>query len=96
MGVLRGSGLELPYLQSATKTYADADARAVLSVPFGQTLALLVFVGAAVPWLRPRFVYMDASDSKIEVHRSSAVVFLAGLGIESSVFSNTDAAETQP
>jgi len=96
MGVLRGSGLELPYLQSATKPYADADARAVLSVPFGQTLALLVFVGAAVPWLRPRFVYLDASDSKIEVHRSSAVVFLAGLGIESSVFSNTDAAEMQP
>jgi len=96
MGVLRGSGIALPYRQSASKVYADADARAILSVPLGQTLALLVFVGAAVPWLRPGFVYLNASGSPVDVHRPCTIVFLAGLGIASSVLSTTDVEVAQP
>jgi hypothetical protein len=96
MGIVRGRGQGLPYPQSDTKAYADAGARAILSVPLGQTLALLIFAGAAVPWLRPGFAYLNASDSQIEIHRSSTVVFLAGLGIESSVSANTDRAESKP
>jgi hypothetical protein len=96
MGILRGSGLGLPNAQSVTKAYADVDARAIVSVPVRQTLALLVFAGVAVPWLRSGFVYWDGDNTPIDVHRLNTVILLIGLGIESSVFSNTDVAGLEP
>jgi hypothetical protein len=96
MGVLHGSGLGLPDHESATRAYADVNARTILSVPLRQTLALIVFVGVAVPWLRSGFVYLDARGSPIDVHRLDTVVLLLGLGLESSIFSNTDVAGLEP
>jgi hypothetical protein len=95
-GVLHGSGLGPFRPQSATKAYADGDARAVLSVPLGQTLALVAFAGAAVPWLRPSFVYLDAAGASVDVHRPSRAVFFAGLGLEASISSTRHHPITQP
>lgn len=95
-GVLHGSGLGLSFQQSATKAYADVEARAAVSVPLGQRLALAAFVGAAVPWLRPSFVYLDTSGATVEVHRASDVMFFAGLGLEASIFPTRGGPPTQP
>ena len=95
-GVLHGSGLGLSFQQSKTKAYADVEARASVSVPLGQRLALAAFVGAAVPWLRPSFVYLGASGATVEVHRVSDVVFFAGLGLEASIFPTRGHSPMQP
>jgi hypothetical protein len=96
MGVLHGSGRGLENAESHTRAYADVNARTILSVPLRQTLALLVFAGVAVPWLRSGFVYLDSTDSPVDAHRLSTVVFLLGLGLESSIFSNNDVAGLEP
>jgi hypothetical protein len=87
LGILRGTGLGLDDTQSATRMYGGADARALLAYPVTSSLALTAFAGIAVPWLRPRFIYYDASDTTAEIHRPHALQLLAGLGVEFAIFS---------
>lgn len=95
LGILRGTGLGLYDTQSATRMYAGADARALLAYPVTTSLAVTAFAGIAVPWLRPRFIYYDASDTAFEIHRPNALQLLVGLGVELAVFSS-DAGGTTP
>ena len=94
VGILRGTGLGLDDTQSATRMYGGADARALLAYPVAGSLALTAYVGAAVPWLRPRFVYYDALGTANEIHRPQAVQLMAGLGLEFAVFSSDTEVET--
>lgn len=94
LGILRGTGLGLAETQSATRMYGGADARALLAYPVTPSLALTAFLGIAVPWLRPRFIYYDTTDTAAEIHRPHAIQLLAGLGVELAIFSGDTGATT--
>jgi len=81
-GAIRGTGLGLDYHESATKPYGAGEAYAMFSFPLFGTLAGFVQFGVAVPWLRPRFVYLDASSSPVEIHRPHAAIVFGGFGVE--------------
>jgi hypothetical protein len=94
LGLLRGTGLGLDDTQSATRMYGGADARALLAYPLAGSLALTAYVGAALPWLRPRFVYYDTLGAAAEIHRPHALQLMAGLGLEFAIFSSDAEVET--
>ncbi len=80
-GAIHGTGLGLDYSSSATKPYGEGAAHALLVFPlFGPVMGFIDF-GAAIPWLRPRFVYLDRSGAPVEVHRPQAAIPFGGLGI---------------
>jgi hypothetical protein len=81
---------------SPTKPHGDAEAHVRLALPLFGSLAGFAQLGLAIPWLRPRFVYQDAADAPVEVHRPQAVGILAGVGIELRAGAGTRAVETSP
>jgi hypothetical protein len=87
-GILRGTGLGLDDTQAATRMVGGADLRTLFSYPVARWLALTAHAGAALPWLRPRFVYYDSSGALAEIHRPRAIQVQAGLGVELAVFSS--------
>lgn len=93
-GVLHGRGVGLDPTWSATRIYGDVQARGMLSFPVWGSMNLTAFVGAAVPWLRPRFVYLDTNGTAVQLHRTSAVVPMAGVGIELPIYP-VDSARTE-
>lgn len=93
-GVMHGRGLGLSPTDSATRAYVDLETRAIVSVPVWASLALTAYVGAAIPLLRPQFAYLDTSGASVDVHRTSAVVLLAGLGLELPIVAKQTVAAT--
>jgi hypothetical protein len=81
-GIIHGTGIGFPYVGSPTRPYGDVEVHARLSFPLWRPLAGFVQFGVAVPWVRPRFVYLDESDTSVEVYRPGAVVLFGGIGIE--------------
>jgi hypothetical protein len=81
-GVIHGTGVGLQHTGSPTKPYGDAEARARVSFPRSGPLGVFVQLGVAVPFLRPRFVYLDASSAPVEVYRPQAMILFGGIGME--------------
>lgn len=81
LGLIHARGVNLEDAQSTHRPYGQVEARMILSIPLGGSLALSPHLAFAVPFLRPRFVYLDATDSSLEVHRPSSAVLMAGVGL---------------
>jgi hypothetical protein len=80
-GVIHGTGIGIAYAGSPTKPYGDVNARVRLSAPLLGPLEAWAEVGVGVPWVRAQFVYLDAADASVPVHRSSAVVLFGTIGL---------------
>lgn len=80
-GLVHARGVNLEDVQSARRPYGHVEARLILSFPLGGSFALSSHLAFAVPFLRPRFVYLDAIDSSLEVHRPGAAVLMGGVGL---------------
>lgn len=80
-GVIHGTGVGVPYVGSPTKPYGDVNVRAGVSVPVVGPLEARLQIGVGAPWVRAQFVYTDTAESSVPVHRSSAIVFFASLGL---------------
>lgn len=83
-GLLHGTGSGLDYNLSVSRPFAQAELQMLGVVPLSATLGFFLQVGAGMPLVRPRFVYLDADGDHHQVHQPSAVVFSAGAGIEIS------------
>jgi hypothetical protein len=81
-GIMYGTGSGLDYNLSTRRPIMLADARVRGSVTLAGPLSLLATIGVGVPWIRPRFVYLEPSAPSHEVHRPSPVVAFGGLGLE--------------
>jgi hypothetical protein len=81
VGVIHGTGVGVPYVGSPTKPYGDVNARVGLSVPLVGPLEARLQLGVGTPWVRARFVYTDTAEASVPVHRPSAVVFFASVGL---------------
>lgn len=81
LGAIHGSGLGLDYLATAQRPYAHVEAGFMIAVRVWEGLELTAQVAAVVPWLRPRFVYLDQNETAIERHRPGELLPLAGLGL---------------
>jgi hypothetical protein len=79
-GIIHGTGVGLPNAGSPTKPYGEAEVHVRLSFPLWSSLQAFVQLGAAVPWLRPRFVYLDVGEP-VYVHRPEALVWSGGVGV---------------
>jgi hypothetical protein len=80
-GAIHGTGVGFEFSGAPTKPYGDVEAMAHAEIRLFGSLHAQIGLGLAIPWLRPRFVYFDDTDSTVEVHRPSAVVFLGNLGL---------------
>lgn len=81
VGVIRAIGLGLDGTEAIQRPYGHAEARVVLSIPFGRALALAAHVAFAVPLLRAQFVYYDPTGSEHDVHRPNPAIPMLGLGV---------------
>jgi hypothetical protein len=81
-GLVYGTGSGLDYNLSATRPIMFADAKLKGSVALAGPLALFAALGVGVPWLRPRFVYLEPPGSTHEVHRPSRLLLLGEVGLE--------------
>ena len=96
-GVIHGVGIGMTgFTGSPTKPYGDVETHARLSLPLYGSLAGFAQLGLAIPWLRPRFVYQDAADRPVEVHRPNAVALVAGVGVELRAGAGTRTGATSP
>lgn len=80
-GVIHGTGVGMPYAGSPTKPYGDVNVRGRLSAALIGPLEAWAEVGVGIPWVRAQFVYLDAADASVPVHRPSAVVLFGTLGL---------------
>jgi hypothetical protein len=80
-GVIHGTGVGIAYAGSPTRTYGDVNARARLSAALIGPLEAWAEVGVGLPWVRAQFVYVDAADASVPVHRPSAVVLFGTIGL---------------
>lgn len=80
-GIIHGIGLGMPNNTSSTRPYGDAEAHARLALPLLGSMAVFVQLGLAVPWVRPRFVYLDATATAVPVYRPQAAIFFASVGL---------------
>jgi len=81
VGAVGAIGLGLDNSAAIQRPYAHAEARFVLSIPFGRILALSAHVALAIPLLRAQFVYFDPAGSEQDVHRPNPAIPMAGLGV---------------
>jgi hypothetical protein len=81
-GVLHGSGSGLDYELSTSRPYAQAALQLIGVLPVRRGFALFAQFGAGVPFIRPRFVYVDADGAGQQLHRPAAVVAFGAVGVE--------------
>lgn len=82
-GILHGTGVGYNHTGSPSKPYGEATARFRFSIPVWRPLHGFVEFGAAVPWLRPSFVYsLETTGALVEVHRPRVLVLFGGVGLE--------------
>ncbi|HVT08415.1 MAG TPA: hypothetical protein VHO67_13230 [Polyangia bacterium] len=81
-GVVRGVGLGLDEVQSATRPFAAGEGSVTVSARLSRQVSGYVTAGVALPWLRSRFVYEDATDAHVSVHEPHALIPVGGLGVE--------------
>jgi hypothetical protein len=80
-GAIHGVGIGLPVPWSKTKPYGDAEVHAKVSFPVAGSFSAVAQLGVAVPWLRSRFVYLDAQNS-VPVYEPDKAIPFASIGIE--------------
>ncbi|HVY38865.1 MAG TPA: hypothetical protein VHM31_13060 [Polyangia bacterium] len=81
-GVVRGVGLGLDEVQSATRPFAAGEGSVTVSVRVSRQVSAYLTAGVAVPWLRSRFVYEDAVGARVAVHEPHVLIPLGGIGVE--------------
>jgi hypothetical protein len=82
LGMLLGTGEGLAVTQPSSKSYVEGEARVVGAIRILGSLSAFAELGAGVPLVHPRFVYLDETDSPSEVHRLKPVVGFAGAGFK--------------
>lgn len=81
-GAIRGVGLGLDQIEGATRPFGAGEVSAAVSVPISGRMSVYARVGVAVPWVRPRFIYVDQSGTSVVAYQPSAAIPMAGLGVE--------------
>jgi hypothetical protein len=79
--ILQATGVGLTTSRTTTSVMYAAQARISSTIELGSHFALLVRVGAVVPFVRDRFVYEVGERAERRIHRPSPVVGVADLGI---------------
>lgn len=80
--VIRGVGIGLYPSETATRPFGAGEASLHVRTPLSSQVAAVLGVGVALPWVRPRFVYEDATGTAIAVHRPHLLIPLASVGVE--------------
>jgi hypothetical protein len=73
-GMLSATGVGLDYTESPTRPLVQGHADISAWLRLGGHFSLGIQAGAAVPFLRPRFVYTGEAGAPVEVHRPWPVV----------------------
>ncbi len=83
-GMMSATGVGLDYTDSPTRFLALGHAELTAHLRLGGPFSLGVQAGAAVPFLRPRFIYTGQGGEPVEVHRCWPVLpqGAVGLGFE--------------
>lgn len=80
-GVLSAVGTGLAYTESPDRLLVQGEAAAQLWLHLGGPFLLEMQAGAAVPFIRPNFVYTDADGSAREVHQPWPVIPKGSIGL---------------
>lgn len=80
-GVLSAVGTGLGYTESPDRLLVQGEAAAQLWLHLGGPFLLELQAGAAVPFIRPNFVYTDVDGSAREVHQSWPVIPKGSIGL---------------